>query len=205
MSPRNYRMGKREDAVRENRQRIIEAARALILDSGFHRASMVDVAQRAGVTRATVYYQFGSKLGLLEAVLTDALTRAGLERLIPLVGLPDAREALEASTRESTRLWAAEHELFRKLMGLALVDPEAEQVTNRRDAERRSAMEHLLARLRQQGYVRPGYSDEQALAVLTLATSFATFDSLYGASGLPVDDVAALLLDIMGVVVDRGG
>jgi AcrR family transcriptional regulator len=201
MSPRRYTLGKREAGVEENRRAIIEAARALIAAEGFHRASLVDVARQAGVTRATVYQHFGSKLGLLEAVATDALERAGLNELPPLLQMPDARDAWEVSTRAAVRMWTAEHELFRKVIGLAGVDPEARQIVEQRDGERRSAMEFLVARLAEQGYLRPGRDPARALATLTLLTSFPTFDSLYTVNGLAPAAIADLLIDLSGVVI----
>lgn len=203
MSPRKYTLGVREAGVEETRRRILEAARAMIVETGFHRASMADVARRADVTRATIYNHFGSKIGLLEAVMTTALVSAGLERIIPLLALPDAREAFEASTRESTRMWAAESELFRKVIGLAAVDPEAHEVVEKRDAERKSAMAMLARRLDEQGYLRPGVSHHDAEAVLVLLTSFPTFDSLYTEGKRSPDEVSRLLIDLAGTVLVR--
>ena len=80
MSPRAYRLGKREAVIEETRERIIEAARELFGKSGFYGVSLDDVATRAGVARATVYYQFESKFGLLDAIIAAIIQRVGLER-----------------------------------------------------------------------------------------------------------------------------
>ncbi len=195
-------MGEREAGVEETRQRIIEAARAMIVESGFHRASLGDIAKRADVTRATIYNHFGSKFGVLEAVATDSLQRAGLDRIGPLLKNADAREAWEASTRESTRMWAAEHEIFRKVIGLASVDPEAQQIVEERDAGRRAAMAQLAGQLAEQDYLRPGITPERACTVLTLLSSFATFDSLYTINDLAPETIADLLIDLSRTVID---
>ena len=77
MSPRPYQLGKRQDQIDESRQRVINAARALLAEATSYTNFTVDaVAKRADVSRATVYYQFESKTGLLEA-LCDALAEAG--------------------------------------------------------------------------------------------------------------------------------
>jgi AcrR family transcriptional regulator len=202
MSPRKYSMGEREAGVEDTRQRMIEAAREMIADAGFYRASLGDIAKRADVTRATIYNHFGSKLGLLDAVATDALQRAGLGDLPLLLQLPDARDAWEASTRAAVRMWSAEHDLFRKVIGLAGVDPEALQIVEKRDAERRAAMQVLVSRLAEQGYLRPSQTPAEAQAILTLLTSFATFDSLYTVSGLAPDAIADLLIDLSRAVIN---
>src|SRR5271168_2287443 len=54
-------VGRREAGKRERRRRIIEAARALIRETGNAGLSMRALAARAGVSLATPYNLFGSK------------------------------------------------------------------------------------------------------------------------------------------------
>ena len=49
--------------------RILAAAEALFCERGFDGVSARDVAERAGAQKALVFYHFGSKEGLFEAVL----------------------------------------------------------------------------------------------------------------------------------------
>ena len=103
MSPRNYRIGKRAAAVADTRARIVEAARAVFAQDGFHRAAVEEVARRADVARATVYYQFDSKLGLVGAVLDDIELRGEQERVIAALAHPDAVEATRRAFAEGSR------------------------------------------------------------------------------------------------------
>jgi AcrR family transcriptional regulator len=50
------------------RERILDAARFLFASRGFGAVAMSDVAERAGVARATVFNHFGSKHALVEAI-----------------------------------------------------------------------------------------------------------------------------------------
>jgi AcrR family transcriptional regulator len=50
------------------RERILDAARFLFAGRGFDAVAMSDVAERAGVARATVFNHFGSKHALVEAI-----------------------------------------------------------------------------------------------------------------------------------------
>ena len=43
----------------------------MFVEDGFHGVGLEDLARRAGVGRKTIYYQFGSKLGLLESLVAD--------------------------------------------------------------------------------------------------------------------------------------
>lgn len=55
------------------RRALLDAARALLIEVGFDRASLRAIAERAGVNAAMVNYYFGSKDGLSRAVLRDAM------------------------------------------------------------------------------------------------------------------------------------
>jgi len=77
MSPRPYRLGQRQATTEQTRARILAAARELLMArDGFNGFSIDAVAREADVARMTVYYQFGSKIGLLEA-LTLLRARVG--------------------------------------------------------------------------------------------------------------------------------
>lgn len=64
---------------RETRQQLLTAATAVLGEDGYAALSMRAVADRAGVRLSLVHYHFGSKAGLMEAVL-EHLTDGLLER-----------------------------------------------------------------------------------------------------------------------------
>src|SRR3989442_13135299 len=69
MSPRPYRLGRRQPAAQRTRARVLRAARQLLTArAGAEPFSVDAVARRAGVARMTVYHRFGSRRGLLEAL-----------------------------------------------------------------------------------------------------------------------------------------
>lgn len=53
------------------RKAIVEAALSLFVDQGFERTTLGNIVERAGGSLATVYKLFGSKDGLLEAVVFE--------------------------------------------------------------------------------------------------------------------------------------
>ena len=63
---------KREEGKEVRRKRIVEAVRALIRETGDTGLSMRAIATRANVSLATPYNLFGSKRGVVMAVLEDA-------------------------------------------------------------------------------------------------------------------------------------
>jgi AcrR family transcriptional regulator len=78
------------------REAIREATLALLRERGVARLTTRDVAERAGVSEASVYYHYGDKAGLLRAVF-----EAGLERL--KAAALDGGDALPAFGRELER------------------------------------------------------------------------------------------------------
>lgn len=56
---------KREKAVQERRQLIVEAAAECFAEKGFHQTSMRDLAKRAGISLGNVYNHFDSKTDLV--------------------------------------------------------------------------------------------------------------------------------------------
>ena len=59
----------------ERSRRIMEAARNHFYAHGLERASVDAIAAEAGVSKMTIYSNFGSKEGLFEAVVQDRTDR----------------------------------------------------------------------------------------------------------------------------------
>lgn len=57
----------------ETRELILTAAEKLFAVQGLHSVSMLDIAAEAGVSRATVFNQFGSKILVLDAITARSL------------------------------------------------------------------------------------------------------------------------------------
>src|ERR1700754_3395881 len=62
------------DVVGATRERIREQALALFTDRGYATASLREIADRVGVTKASLYYHYPSKQDLLLAVVRPLLT-----------------------------------------------------------------------------------------------------------------------------------
>ena len=50
----------------DNRERILQCALELFYAKGYDAVGVQEIAQKAGITKPTLYYYFGSKYGLLE-------------------------------------------------------------------------------------------------------------------------------------------
>lgn len=203
MSPRPYRLGRREASVEDTRERVIESAREVFSEGGFYRASLDDVAKRAGVARATVYYQFKSKFGLLEAAIDGTLSESPRKRLLAALERPDPVDAMRHYVRETCKFWAHDHVFYRNIIGLAAVDPEAAKAVDQYDYRRREPLVSLAKRLSDAGHLRQEVTQKQAIDTIWMLTSFRSFDHLNSRSSLSVKKSAALLEGLAdGILVE---
>jgi AcrR family transcriptional regulator len=179
MSSRSYRLGRRQAAVDRTRAAILTAARDL-LASGEPALSATAVAQRAGVSRITVYNRFGSKGGLLRE-LADAARGEGAS---PLDHQPaDPRERLKQRILASCSMWSADPALFRRLEAVGNLDMS-------RPSEDRTLAEELAAA----DQLRPGCSLKEAEDVIGALTSFDVFDRLHKDGRRTTPAVADILM-----------
>lgn len=149
----------------------------------------------AGVARSTVYLVFGSRAGLFEALGADLTRRGGFDQVIQAVAHPDAREHLRVGISAGARVFAVDRDVRRVLFSMALLDPDAVGGAMRHMEDNRAGgMAHLARRLAEQDLLRPGVTVDEATHVLWLLTSFDSFDQLYTGRGLPVDEVARVLV-----------
>ncbi len=56
-------------------ERILDAALTRVLQVGIRRASLDDIARRAGVNRVTIYRRFTTKENLIDAMLAREIQR----------------------------------------------------------------------------------------------------------------------------------
>lgn len=203
MSPRQYRLGKRAETIEQTRERILGAARELLAQGGYHSTSLDQVARAADVARATVYYQFGSKAGLLEAVVEDIRRRAGQADVDDAVEVSDPVEAVRQAFVMGSRFWSAEHALVRRLTGLAAVDDEIGRVLAEVGRNRLPLLDGLVKRLGAAGQLVPSVSEARALDVLWMLSSFEAFDQLFTGRQLPVEQVGEVLADLAVHAVAR--
>jgi len=178
MTAREYRLGRRQAEADRTRSRILAAARELVAELG-PESSVGKVAARAGVSRITIYNQFGSKAGLLEALSTEA--RPAAHHVPRAETGADPADELRLRIEQACAAWAMDPRLYRQLAG--------------RTHGERSDHDHALAeRLAAQDRLRPGCSIKEAEDVVGILTSFPVFDRLHKEGRRSPSAVAEILL-----------
>jgi AcrR family transcriptional regulator len=119
----------------------------LVAEGGLSGFTVDAVARRAGVARMTVYYQFGSKVGLLQAVFDSLAVRHGVERLGAALRREDPLDGLAEFVAAFGHFWEADRLIIRRLRGLAALDPDFEQVWEEREGRRREGLRIIVQRL----------------------------------------------------------
>ncbi len=180
-------LGKRQAGVDRTRAAVLAAARELVAAGEGASLSVGAVARRAGVSRLTIYNQFGSRSGLFRAVAGEAH-----RRLVPAAhnGSKDAREELRDRIAAACATWSSDPALFRALpAATSAVDPAA--LKDRALAERLASADQL----------RPGCSLKEAEDVIGAITSFAVFDRLHQDGRRSSAAVAEILMRLAGAIL----
>ena len=206
MSPRPYHLGKRRDLIGQGRRQVLDATRALLGESASYTAFTIDaVARRADVARATVYYQFGSKTGLLEALCDDLAEAGQLSELAQAFSGTDAAAALRGFVAGFGRFWDVDRTAMRRLRALAALDPDVGAVIAARDQRRYEGLRVLVSRFAESqpsSPARPAVVPGQGVRMLHVLTSFETFDALASA-GQRLTEVVPEVLSLAEAVMLR--
>lgn len=186
MSKRPYRLGRRQETSEQTRQRILTAARDLLAAPRGLSAFTIDaVAKRAGVARMTIYHQFGSKSGLLEALCDTLASRGGIFQIANVFRETDPLAALDQFFAVFAGFWESDRLVIRRLSSLGALDPVLERVLRGRIERRRQTASALVVRLTET-FGRPALSSfHEAVAMLVTLSSFETFDCLAGPKRSP--------------------
>lgn len=192
MSPRPYSMEKRQAARSETRLRILEAARRLLANESKTDLSMEAVAQGADVSRLTIYYQFSSRGGLLEALFDHLAGRGNMHRMADVFHESDPSVALEKMVRTFVSFWASDPVALRRLRAMAALDPEIARGIRSRDARRPHIAREILKRATPGKTKQPSAKHRIAADVIGMITSFESYDAL-ATAGQTQEEIASTL------------
>ncbi len=178
---RRYHSPARRRQAEQTSLRIIAAARDLFRTEGYAATTMESIASSAGVSVKTVEGVFGSKRGLLAAVV-DPLASGGPPRdLVEKVrAAPDPQYRLRlvaALTRSAYEASGPEFELMR---GAATIAPEIDAVVQLVESRRRANQARLITYLQDQLVLRQDLEPDEAVDIVWALTSYDMYRALVG-------------------------
>src|SRR3954452_10049300 len=158
-------------SAEERREQVLDAAKSIAADRGFHAVSIEAVARGAGITRPIVYSHFGDLPGLLEALVERESARAlaQLAAVLPTdLEAGDPRETLLAAQRGYLEVVASDPDTWR----LILMPTEgAPAILRERIAGGRAAVVAHLAQTVATGFGSGRSPDPELTAHMLSATS----------------------------------
>ena len=197
MATRRYEQRLRAQAADETRRRVLDAVYDRLRENPAQPVSVEAIARSAGVARSTVYVIFGSRAALFDAFAADLLERGGFHRVLDAIADPDPLVTVRAGIAGGVHTFAAHRDVFRALVSMAELDPEAVGGAMQRSYERRAkGMMRLARRLAKHGLLREGLTAKKAADRLWVLTSFDAFDLLYSGRDLSANEVARVLVDM---------
>jgi AcrR family transcriptional regulator len=195
---RPYRSTLRDEQARATRRAVVEAAHDLFVEVGWSSTTIDVVAERAGVSRRTVFSAVGGKAALIKLALDWAL--AGDDEPVPVAQRPAMAEMQrERDPVALVALWARfisdlevrAAPLAEVLRVAADVDPEAAVVHEASERGRAGGASSFVDRLAAIDGLRPGLDVEQATAVVHLLMDPAVHRTLVVEHGWTVEAYTA--------------
>ena len=143
---RPYASPKREAAREATRGAIVAAAGRVLRERGWDGFSLEEVARAAGVTRLTVYHQFGDRRGLLEALFDEQAARSGLEAIAGAMREGDPRASLDRVVQIFCGFWRASKPM-QGIMAAAAGDAQLADAIAARNERRRKLLAVIVGRM----------------------------------------------------------
>jgi AcrR family transcriptional regulator len=185
------------------RDTYLDAARACILDVGWRRTTLTEVARRAGVSRMTIYRTWSD----MPQLLGDLMTREWGAVVAAAANVPDQAGTVERIVGTAVRAVRAlrDNELFVRIVEL---DPELllPYLLNRRGRSQQAILDLVSAQLRQGqaiGQVRDGDPDVVARALLLATHGFVLSSHTMVDEQASEEDLDAELWQLLTRAIER--
>lgn len=190
VAPRPYRSALRDEQARVTRRRIVEAGAELFVERGYVPTTIDAIAQRAGVSRRTVFTSVGGKAAVLKLAFDWAL--AGDDEPVALADRPDVQRMMQGEDPAAllaawmtmnagiARRLAALHQV---LVVAANADPDAAALLSTTDEQRGDGARAVVGRIADLGGLRPGLDQTAAAAIADVLIDPMPYRRLVGLHG----------------------
>jgi AcrR family transcriptional regulator len=190
-NPRTYELKRRAERQQETRRRIVEAAVELHSTVGPVQTTVAAIAERAGVTRPTVYAHFPDTRSLFEACSGRVRETVPLPDPAAWRAVADPGERLVTALRELYRYYERLEPLLENVERDAAAMPIVVEVSEDRYRFLDEARGVLL-----QGWGVRGRVKARLARAIGHALEFGTWQSLVRRQGCTADEAARLMLGL---------
>ena len=176
------------------RHHVLDAAWDLISEQGAE-VSISQIAQAAGISRQAVYQHYGSRGGLLVALVRRADERFKIkEQFDAALAHPGPKERLALTLRAWLAFVPKIDPVARDLIRLRDKDPAASSAWEDRMADLRRWLLALMTSLQKEDALKPGWTPQTAADLFWAQTSVQAWGLLVHECGWREKDVEAKLL-----------
>lgn len=154
VNKRRYHSPLRAEQAQASRAAVLRAARELFVEQGYGGTTMDQVAERAGVSKPTVFTAVGNKATLLKVVRDVAMagddqprTVTARDDVAAIAEAGDLDRAAALVARHIAAVNARYHDVHEVIRGASGTDPVVAELWETAEAERHVGAGHLLARL----------------------------------------------------------
>lgn len=172
----------------DGRVRVLEAAWALVAESGAVDVTLSQIAKRAGVSRQAIYLFFGNRAGLLVEMTRHRDAKSGISRrFLRAIHERTATRALEQAVRTWFLYIPEIYPVALALAAAATSDAEAAAAwKDRMDAMHKLSL-NLATRLDTEGMLASGWTAARAADYIYAQAHFTTWYHLVIERGWPPD------------------
>jgi AcrR family transcriptional regulator len=166
------------DRATRTRHHILDAAWDLVMEQGAS-ASIADIAAAAGITRQSVYVHFGSRGGLLMALLKRTDDRLGIfENFAAALAAPDPAQRLDRAVGVWLDFVRDIVPVARDIVRLRASDEDAAAAWNDRMRDLVKVWQELARSLDRDGALVDGWVVNDAADYIWVSTSVQAYDLL---------------------------
>ena len=174
-STRPYDATSRRAAAHENKQHILYAARRLFAEQGYVTTTIVQIASEASLAPPTVYAAFGSKPGILKALIAAAVNAPDppdiQDWMDAAVTASTAPERIAHLADGSTEILNRAGDLFAVLHEAKFADPDLERQWEEGQRRRLDGVSRVVRALDEDGLIAVGIDPDRAVDVIWSLTS----------------------------------
>jgi AcrR family transcriptional regulator len=198
MVARPYTSSLRHEQAQLTRSRIVAAAVDLFIAHGYAATTMDAIAERAGVSRKTVFSAVGGKAAVLKLAFDTTL--AGDDEPVAIADQPAWKDAMDGDDRAGVLdAWIAMNAAIARRVAplhhvvVVAADGDADAAAILGDTERQRAegTRTLMARLSDLGGLRPGLGPDDAAAMADTLIDPCFYRRLVVTHGWPVERYTA--------------
>jgi AcrR family transcriptional regulator len=195
---RPYHSPARQRQAEETRHRMLEAARGLFVQQGYAGTTLDAIAKAADVSPKTVAAVFGSKRGILAAILTPSAFGASYQQLLEqLRATPEPGRRVEVMAQLTRQVYETLTPEFELVRGASAVAAELAGVGLQVETRRRQYQTRFIAYLSEQGALRRGLPLEEATDELWALTSFDVYRLFVRECGWPAQRYESWLTSVL--------